>query len=230
MHTTARRKLFTMVAGLTTSASVALKAAVAGTLAPDDFLTRLEALALVQTLNAELLASRSATLTLERWCNEHRLAGISDAKVIARSTRIEPKTATGEQRHRLAVGPEVEVKYRHVQLVCGDQVLSEADNWYIPSRLTVEMNRLLETTATPFGKAVVELKPFRQTYSVNVLWWPLPKGWETQLAPTASETTALDIPEVIFEHRAVLYADGLPFSEVHERYRRQLLSFPWPHP
>jgi hypothetical protein len=45
-----------------------------------------------------------------------------------------------------------------------------------------------------------------------------------------AEPAALEIPEVIFEHRAVLYANGQPFSEVHELYRRQLLFFPWPHP
>ena len=53
-------------------------------------------------------------------------------------------------------------------------MLSEADNWYVPSRLTGEMNRVLETTAAPFGKAVMDLKPYRQTYAVDVLWWPLP--------------------------------------------------------
>ena len=216
-----------MLAGLTTIPLFAVKPTVAGTPVSDDFLTRLEAVALVQTLNGEILASRSATLTLEKWCDDHRLAGIGDAKIVARSTGIEPKAATAEQRHKLGIGPEVEVKYRHVQLVWGDQILSEADNWYVPSRLTVEMNRVLETTATPFGKAVMDLKPYRQSFAVNVLWWPLPKGWETQPAPTLAETARLEIPEVIFEHRAGLYAT---FSEVDERYRRQLLSFPWPHP
>jgi chorismate-pyruvate lyase len=225
-----RGLLFMMLVGLTPIASFAVKPTAASEAGPNDFLTRLEAVALVQTLNAEILASRSATLTLERWCNEHGLAGIRDAKIVARSTGIEPKPLTEEQRHRLAIGPEVEVKYRHVQLFCGDQVLSEADNWYVPSRLTGEMNRVLETTATPFGKTVMDLKPYRQTYAVNVLWWPLPKGWETKPVPAAPETATLEIPEVIFEHRAVLYANGLPFSEVHELYRRQLLSFPWPHP
>ena len=92
------------------------------------------------------------------------------------------------------------------------------------------MNRVLETTTTPFGKAVLDLKPYRQTFAAKVLWWPLPRGWETKPVPTGDHTMTLEIPDVIFEHRAVLYADGLPFSEVHERYRRQLLSFPWPHP
>jgi hypothetical protein len=137
-----------MVAGLTTTSLAAFNATAAGTLALDDFFTRLEAVALVQTLNAEILASRSATLTLERWGDEHGLAGISKAKVVARLVGIEPKTVTEDQRRRLGIGPEEAVKYRHVQLFCGDQILSEADNWYVPSRLTAEMNRLLETTAT----------------------------------------------------------------------------------
>ncbi|PPD19151.1 MAG: hypothetical protein CTY30_05310, partial [Methylocystis sp.] len=34
----------------------------------DGFVPRIEALALMQTLNASLLASRSATATLEKWC------------------------------------------------------------------------------------------------------------------------------------------------------------------
>ena len=41
---------------------------------PDSFAGRLEALALIETLNADLLAHDSATLTLERWCADHRLA------------------------------------------------------------------------------------------------------------------------------------------------------------
>ena len=219
-----------MLAGLATTPLFAVKPIAADAAGPEDFLTRLEAVALVQMLNAEILASRSATLTLEKWCRDHGLAGIADPKMVARLSAIEPKVPTAEQRHRLGIGPEVEVKYRHVQPMCGDQILSEADNWYVPSRLTAEMNRVLDTTSTPFGKAVIDLKPFRQTYAVNVLWWPLPQGWETKSVPTAADTTALEIPEVIFEHRAVLYANGLPFSEVHELYRRQLLSFPWPHP
>ena len=102
-------------------------------------------MALVQTLNGEILASRSATLTLEKRCNDQALAGTSDAKIVARTTGTDPTPATAEQRHRLGVGPEVQVKYRHVQLLCGGQVLSEADNWYVPSRLTSEMNQVLET-------------------------------------------------------------------------------------
>lgn len=227
-----RPKRAMIFAGLASAALAAFVPARGESIAwRDDFLTRLEALALVQTLNAEILASRSATLTLEKWCGEHRLAGAGAAKIVARLVRGEAKPATAEQRQRLGVGPGDEVKYRRVQLLCGDRVLSEADNWYVPSRLTAEMNRVLETTDTPFGKAVRDLKPYRQTFAANVLWWPLAEGWETKPMPAAAKGDALAIPDVLFEHRAVLYTeDRQPFSEVHEAYQRQLLAFPLPHP
>jgi hypothetical protein len=198
---------------------------------PDDFVSRLEALALMQTLNAEILASHSATLTLENWCDEHRLAGNGEAKIVAHSIRADVKPATTEQRQRLAVGPSEELKYRHVQLLCGDRILSEADNWYVPSRLTAEMNRLLETTDTPFGRVVLDLQPYRQTFEAKVLWWPLGEGWEIKPFPAPDKSDAMVIPDVLFEHRAILYSkDREPFSEVHEVYQRQLLAFPLPKP
>jgi chorismate-pyruvate lyase len=161
--------------------------------------------ALVQTLNAEILASRSATLSLEKWCGEHRLAGANETKIVARLMRGDAKPATAEQRQRLQVGPDEELKYRRVQLLCGDRVLSEADNWYVPSRLTPEMNRLLETTDTPFGKAVLDLKPYRRTFAAKVLWWPLAQGWEMKPLPTGDRGEALMIPDALFEHQAVLF-------------------------
>lgn len=198
---------------------------------PDDATSRLEAVALVQTLNGEILAGRSATLVLERWCGEHRLADGAAAKIVARRVRDEAKPATLEQRQRLEVGPDEAIKYRHVLLLCGDRVLSEADNWYVPSRLTPEMNRLLDSTDTPFGKAVLDLKPYRQTFRTRVLWWPLGEGWESSPVLPATGGSAMAIPEILFEHEALLYsAEHRPFSEVHEAYRRELLAFPLPHP
>jgi chorismate-pyruvate lyase len=218
-------------AGVISAALAAFAPAQSETIAwPDGFLTKLEALALVQTLNAEILASRSATATLETWCNQHRLAGADDAKIVARLVPGEAMPATAEQRQRLEVGPDEELKYRRVQLLCGNHVLSEADNWYVPSRLTAEMNRVLETTDTPFGKAVRDLRPQRQTFAANVLWWPLAEGWETKPMAAAVKDHAMVIPDALFEHRAVLYTKNRqPFSEVHEVYQRQLLAFPLPH-
>jgi chorismate-pyruvate lyase len=190
---------------------------------PDTFVARLEALALVQTINGQVLASRSATLTLEAWCRDHRLA--KDPAIVAAVARGAATPATAEQRERLQVGPETEVKYRRVQLRCGNRVLSEAENWYVPERLTAEMNRALETSGAPFGKVVQPLQPYRQTFAVKVLWSPLPDGWELGPAPR-STGGVLAIPDALFEHRAVLYtAEHKPFSEVHEVYQRELLAF-----
>jgi hypothetical protein len=44
--------------------------------------------------------------------------------------------------------------YRHVQLMCGDRLLSQAHNWYVPSRLSAQMNRQLAQTDFPFGKVI----------------------------------------------------------------------------
>ena len=193
---------------------------------PDTFTARLEALALMQTLNAEVLGSRSATQILENWCRDHRLA--REPKILARMVTGVNKIPTAEQRQRLEVTGQDEVKYRRVQLRCGDQVLSEADNWYVPARLTPEMNRLLETTDTPFGKVVESLQPYRQTFAVTLLWTPLPDGWERGSAALPEGTShALAIPAALFEHRAILYTrDHRPFSEVSEVYQRQILAFP----
>jgi chorismate-pyruvate lyase len=195
---------------------------------PDTYVARLQALALVETLNAEVLASRSATLTLESWCRDHQLA--KDPAVVAELSRGVTKAPTAEQRQRLQVTSPAEVKYRRVQLRCGNRILSEADNWYVPDRLTAAMNRLLDTTGTPFGKVVQPLEPYRQTFEVRLLWSPLPDGWERgAFAPPAATGGALTIPDALFEHRAVLYTgEHKPFSEVDEVYQRQLLAFPAP--
>jgi hypothetical protein len=106
---------------------------------------------------------------------------------------------------RLEVTTPDEVKYRHVRLRCGTRVLSEADNWYVPARLTPDMNRTLETTDAPFGRVVAPLEPYRRTFAVTLLL----------------------SADALFEHRAVLYTrDHRPFSEVAEIYRRDVLASP----
>lgn len=182
---------------------------------PNTALNRWQAEALVQTFNADVLSARSATLVLEKWCGAHHLA--PEAKVVAISDVGAVKPISAEQRKRLQIPEGEPVKYRHVRLTCGDRVLSEADNWYVPSRLTEEMNRQLETTTTPFGKVVAPLQPYRQTFEVDVLYRPL---------ETPASAATLTLPQAIFEHHAVLYTKGaLPFSEVDEVYQGQALDF-----
>lgn len=194
----------------------------------DSFTTRLEALALLQSLNADLLSHDSATLTLDRWCETHQLSNPAD--IVADRVPSVEKAPTAEQRRILRVSETEPVRYRRVQLRCGRRVLSEAENWYVPSRLTPEMNKALDTTNIPFGRAVQDLHFTRHTLLAKLLWSPLPEGWETGAAPVPSSTAStLQIPTEVLEHRAVLtLPDGTPFSTVIEKYTDDVLAFPEP--
>ena len=194
---------------------------------PGSFVGRLEALALIESLNADLLSHDSATLTLERWCADHQLA--DPPRIVAKHAPGVVKPASEQVRAALDVKPDEKLGYRRVRLKCGDHVLSEADNWYVPARLTPEMNRVLETTDTPFGKAVAALHFRRHTLSADLLWRPLPKGWEMGAPAPSEKAAALAIPGHVLEHRAVLSTpDGEPISEVVESYTSQVLAFPPP--
>ena len=193
----------------------------------DSYTTRLEALALLQTLNADLLSHDSATLTLDRWCESHRLA--SPARIVAERVRDVEKAATAEQREILKVSATEPVRYRRVRLRCGSRVLSEADNWYVPARLTPEMNQSLDTTDIAFGRAVQALQFRRRTFSATLLWSPLPEGWEMGAPAQIGKAAPLQVPAHVLQHRAVLaLPDGTPISTVTESYTSQVLAFPEP--
>src|SRR5277367_6981998 len=76
---------------------------------PDSRVGRLEALALIESLNADLLAHDSATLTLERWCADHRLA--DPALIVAERVHDVDKPATAEVRAALDANPEEPLGY-----------------------------------------------------------------------------------------------------------------------
>lgn len=194
-------------------------------LLPDTFLARVEALATMETLSAEILASHSATLTLETWCGDHALA--LPAKIRAERVANAPeKPIRSEQRTHLEIGPNETIRYRRVRLVCGSHVLSEADNWYVPSRLTPGMNQVLDTTDTPFGKAVAALHFTRETLAAELMWHVLPSDWQRRAPSAEHPDHTLDIPLELFEHQAVLYDEHhRPFSEVDEHYMRDILPF-----
>jgi chorismate-pyruvate lyase len=192
---------------------------------PDTPLARTQALALLQTLNADLLSHDSATLTLERWCGTHGMA--SPARVVAHRVHGQDKPLPPELRAQLEVGTDEAVKYRRVQLACGDRVLSEADNWYLPDRLTASMNRQLDSSDVPFGKVVRPLHFRRKTLSARLLWSPLPADWERHRLQLLPATTALlAMPHSLLQHRALLQTpDGRPFSALIETYTDQVLAF-----
>lgn len=97
---------------------------------------------------ATLAAQDSATVALEQWCG---------AKVTAAPAGGPDLTATARDRALLEAPDSEPLRYRHVRLSCNGEVLSEAHNWYVPARLTDEMNRQLDTTDTPFGRVVAPL-------------------------------------------------------------------------
>jgi chorismate-pyruvate lyase len=157
--------------------------------------------ALTAALRARILASDSATLALEGWCAEHKLA--ADPHLVAQRLPGSDKPLTAAQRARLAIGPDEPVRYRRVRLVCGDRVMSEADNWYVPARLTPEMNAVLDGTHTPFGRVVRPLAPVRRTVEV--------RAHSSEAAPHPDDA--------LFEVDAVLTTGaGQPFCEVVETY------------
>jgi hypothetical protein len=194
---------------------------------PDTVPTRLEAQALLETLNANLLSHPSATLVLDKWCARHGLA--KDPHIMAERVPGAVKTPGADALTLLGVTSAKDVRYRRVRLTCGRLVLSEADNWYVPARLTQAMNKVLEETDTSFGRVIHPLNFRRRTLSSAQLWHPLPDGWETGTPLPPPTGKALHIPPALLEHRAVLsLPDGTPLSLVVETYTSNVLAFPPP--
>jgi chorismate-pyruvate lyase len=191
----------------------------------DTPLSRTQALAELQTLNAQLLSHPSATLTLEQWCAAHHLS--AEAKIVAHRVHGGDKPLPDDARSLLGIGPDEPVRYRRVALSCGNVVLSDADNWYVPARLTEAMNHQLDTSDAPFGKVVQPLHFRRQTLSAELLWSPLPAGWDSGTPLPPSSDKSLAIPDHVLQHRAVLYTgDNKPFSLVVESYTKYVLVRP----
>ena len=127
-------------------------------------------------------------------------------------------------RTLLGAGPDEPIRYRRVALTCGERVLSEADNWYRPGRLTPEMVRALDTTDIPFGVVVRPLNFHRRTLDATLLFRPLPDGWERG-ARQPPRRGPLAIPHEVLRHRAVLDTpDGTPFSLLVETYTDAVLG------
>ncbi len=148
---------------------------------------------------ATLAAQDSATAALGQWCARRALA--SPATIHATPNGGEPLSATPAIRALLGVSPQEPVAYRNVRLSCGDHVLSQARNWYVPARLTPEMNRQLTTSDTPFGTVVA------------------PLGFRRERLATQRGASA-DCPQAtVLSHSAVLrLPDEQPISLVVECY------------
>ncbi len=152
---------------------------------------------------AAIVGGQSASIVLQGWCADHGLPPL-----LARRVRGVEKPPPAAALAALAVRPGEPVGYRRVKLACGTVILSEADNWYVPGRLTRQMNRQLDSTDAPFGLVARPLHFTRRTLMA---------------------TRAPD-PNHILEVAALLVsATGAPFSYVVEDYRREL-ALPGPTP
>jgi chorismate-pyruvate lyase len=162
----------------------------------------------VASLNQALLAQPSASVTLTQWCRANGLLGADDklrAVLVADS-----KPPAEETRRELQVVESETVGYRHVQLRCGAHLVSDAENWFVPSRLTPAMVEELATTDHPFGIVVKALDFTRRRLDERPA---LPAG-DGVVEPSAT----------ILQHRATLVArSGQPFSLVVENYKADLV-------
>lgn len=184
--------------------------------------SRTEARARIEALRLNLESYPSATTVLRVWCEDYGLA--PDPKIRAIQVSGAEKPLRPDDRAALAVAEGEEVRYRRVQLACGDKVLSEADNWYRPGQLTPEMIQVLETTDTPFGAVVAPLRFQRRTLSSRLMFQPMADPPRSLFA-RRRKNAPLVVPPHVLEQRAVLVKpDGTPFSLVVENYTGEILG------
>lgn len=189
---------------------------------PDSVAARLAAEANLSELSVALLSRDSATLVLDEWCSRHRIDPA--AEIVAERVRTAQADPPPEVRAALRLAASETVAHRHVLLKCGARILSEADNWYVPGRLTPAINHALDTTDIAFGRAALTLRFKRSNISSSRLWSPLPAGWEHLPEEAWPRAKTLAIPPFVLENRAVLVVSrDLPISFVIERYTRQVL-------
>jgi hypothetical protein len=154
----------------------------------------------IDRLEAQIVGGASASDVLQGWCADHGLPKLKAQRVAGAE-----KPAGANILATLGARPGEKVAYRRVRLACGAVALSEADNWYLPNRLSGDMNRQLDETDTPFGLVVRPLNFSRKTL--------------------AAKHSPDD--DHILEVRAVLIsAAGVPFSYVVEDYTRNLALTP----
>ena len=154
--------------------------------------------ATIEEFERVLASQDSATAALGQWCERHGIAQAAAirASVVGRSSEAAPET-----RAMLGLTAQDPVGYRHVRLACGETILSEAYNWFAPSRLTPDMNRALAESDTPFGKVAAPLG-FRRVRLLE-------ERGRADFCP----------PDTILIHRALLrLPDGQPLAYVVECY------------
>jgi hypothetical protein len=157
--------------------------------------------ALVWALNTRLIVGATATDTLLFWCHEY---GLSHGPITVEVRQFfAPAVVPDDVLPVLKLDPGDTIHYRQVQLMRGSLPLAAAENWYVPQRLSADMNDALIATNFPFGSVIAPLRPLRHTLAAN-------------LQPYA---------EVILVHSAaILSQSGTVLAFVKESYFSDLVS------
>jgi hypothetical protein len=157
--------------------------------------------ALIQDLSTRLISGATATETLLAWCDEHSFS--EGAITVNIRQRFSPAVVPDDVLPALKLDPWEGISYRHVQLMRGSLRLAAAENWFVPQRLTADMNEALIRTHVPFGRVVAPLHPFRRTLAAHL--------------PSHSE--------IILVHKAVILSKvGTALAYVKESYFSALVS------
>jgi hypothetical protein len=163
--------------------------------------------ALVWALNTRLIAGATATDTLLAWCEEH---GLSEGPItVAMHQQFAPAVVPDDVLSALEFDPGDTIHYRRVRLMRGALPLAAAENWFVPQRLTADMNQALTETNVPFGRVIAPLQPLRRTLAAD-------------LQPHA---------EIILEQSAVILSKaGTALAFVKEGYFADLVALSAPSP
>lgn len=161
-----RMRLFCM-AGLLLASTAAQ--ARSGQTSPHDLTTRPSTPA---ALAHELEQRDSATATLQQHCLLPITAHLLDRHASAPLQQ--------DALRALLALPTEQLEIRHVQLLCGKEVWSEAWNLYLPDRLTSDARHRLASGHIPFGKAIGERNFIRQRLNSHFAGLPLGIGLENR--------------------------------------------------
>lgn len=176
--------------------------------------------ALIQELSRRLCKTPTATAALVAWCEEHRISS-APVTVICRH-RCHPTATARDVIAELNPLPRESIAYRSVQLVRGGLPLVDAENWFIPHRLTPGMREALEATDVPFGELIAPLRPMRRTLAMQTRDFsagiPLDHLLERQRAERQYPGAIIRIDAV------VISGSGLPLAYVRENFRPELIA------
>ena len=167
-----------------------------------------------------LLTTFSFTAALQVWC-EVRNLGEGDLYSVIHDTADKPDLPQVGADILKPRGDET-VRHRAITLTRGDVPLLDADNWYIPDRLPVRARMLLDTTDTPFGKALEGSLQNRETFQTLLPPHIMARfGGRTRIRETRLRA---DPGVPVLTARGIVTVDTVPVSFVEERIRPELIA------